>query len=115
MSQTGPERAQLQLLFVSLLPEAMQACAGTAPGQVDVSQLAVGKKFSAVTSTRLSLAERACRMAVTACPASSSTLDRDPVVASLRFRGQSAKGRTTCGSRIALLRYRFRTADLGSA
>ncbi len=37
MWQTGSGRAQLQLLLMTLLLEAMLACAGTAPGRFDVS------------------------------------------------------------------------------
>ena len=43
----------------------------------------------------LPVTERACRMARAACHASSWTLDRDPVVASLRCCGQSAKRKDT--------------------
>ena len=66
---------------------------GNSSGRSDGCVSVVPEKYSAVASTRLSLTERACRMAATAYPARSSALDRDPVVASFCSRGHCAGGR----------------------
>ena len=77
MSQTGPERAQSQLLLRRLLPEAKQARAG------DVGATSPNERAKAAA----------------ACPARSSALDPDPVAASLCSRSQSARGRTNADRR----------------
>ncbi len=101
--------AQLQRLLTTLLPETMQACAGTSGPASLTRATAVGDPVAACRQFQKS--SRQPEHAVVprrasvqngrygACPASSATLDRDPVVASLCSRGHCARGRTNADRR----------------